>query len=328
MKKHAKSIFTLLFILSSSLLFLQDLTPQSLDGNQGLRSFRIGFLLPDTDQGADLGWYRGLKNFLLEQDSMKESLSQNGYSGIVVLPADGYRDLLQRMDLNEFDLVFCPSLLYVQQNGDYTPVLQMRGPIYSPHGDGLTFQKGIVFAGPECTLFSGDNSEQQIRNYIATHPMAFVSSYDAAGYVYPRLELWRKYGVCEPGDYIFCGSSEEVVKYVVSGLVDIGACDADSLDTVLAAYVPGTPVDQMARILFETPPAPTSPVLMREELHPSQSDLGRLIKGSVKIYYNNSDREDIPRVADSAAENFKNLREEMKAFLNLVEGASRGDLPE
>ena len=105
MRKNSEILFIILIFVLSSLLFSQETeNPESASEAQ-LRPFRIGFMLSDTEPAADLGWFRGLKNFLMDQESIEDSLMKEGYSGIVVLPADGYRDMLQRMDLKEFDLV-------------------------------------------------------------------------------------------------------------------------------------------------------------------------------------------------------------------------------
>ncbi len=286
------------------------------------RPFRIGFLRLDEEQPLGLDWYESLKRFFLKQPSLQLALKEKGFTGIAILPADGYRDMLQRMDHNEFDLAFCSSVIFVEQAGDYGPILQLRSEIFDSRGQGMTFHKGVVIVGNHCPLF-GDKepTPEEVRKYVTTHPMAFVSAHNATGYVYPRLVLWRNYGVREPGDFIFCGSSEEVVKYVVNGLVDIGACDRDTLDAVCRSYCPDVEPHTQARILFETPPAPTSPIVIRAALHPQKSRLGRIIKGVLKIFYNNSKRPGVPRVADSRDENFKNLREEIKAFHKLTENS-------
>jgi ABC-type phosphate/phosphonate transport system substrate-binding protein len=184
----------------------------------------------------------------------------------------------------------------------------------------MTLQKGVIFVGSKSPLFDMDKQKTvDMKEYIRSRPMAFVSVHDAAGYVYPRLSLWRNYDVREPGDFIFCRSSEEVVKYVVSGLVDLGACEKETFHLVLKNYCPDIPEDNLARILMETPPAPTNPIVIRSSLNPQISELGRAIKGAVKFFYNSSKRPEIPRVADSRDENFKNLREEISEFHKLLD---------
>ena len=282
--------------------------------------FRMGFLRSDEDQALGVNWYESLKKFLLDKAPVREELEKNHYSGISVLPADGYRDMLQRMDVSEFDLAFCSSVIFVQQEGDYRPILQLRWDIFDSRRQGMTLRKGVIITGAGSPLFKMDMQKQEtIRDYVRSHPMAFVSAHNAVGYVYPRLSLWRKYGVFEPADYIFCGSSEEVVKYVVSGLVDIGACDRQTFETVLKRNCPQEPPENLAAILLETSPAPTSPIVIRSSLHPRKSKLGRVLKGALKVFYNNSKHSDVPRLTDSRDENFKNLREEIAAFQSLTE---------
>lgn len=287
------------------------------------RPFRIGFLRTDEEQTLVPAWYESLKRFLLEQPSVASALEKYRFTSIILLQADGYRDMLQRMDLNEFDLAFCSSVIFVEQHGDYLPILQLRADIFDSRGQGMTLHKGIIIIGRHSPLFPSENSSpDKIGEYIRSHSMAFVSPHNAVGYVYPRLSLWRSYGVREPGEFIFCGSSEEVVKYVISGLVGVGACDRASLDTVLNTYCPDIPAENMVQILCETAPAPTDPVVIRSSLHPQKSEFGRVLKGALKIFYNNTNRFGIPRVADSRDENFKNLREEIADFHSLSEVSS------
>lgn len=301
------------------LLFPKVTVGEENPAGSGGRRFRIGFLRSGEDHRPDLNWYEAMKRFLLEQPSVRAGLLEKKYSGIVVLPTDGYRDMLQRMDLGEFDLAFCSSVIFVEQQGDYRSILQLRGEFFDPRAQG-TLRKGVVFTGKNSPLFSmGELTKEAVGSHISSHPMAFVSAHNATGYVYPRLAVWRKYGVREPGDIIFCGSSEEVVKYVVNGLVDIGACDSATFETVLKSSYPDLEPDVFARVLFETPPAPTSPVVIRSSLHPRKSKLGRALKASLKIFYNNSTQENVPRITDTRDENFKNLREEIAAFHTLIE---------
>jgi len=284
------------------------------------RPFRIGFLRTEEEQTLGPTWYESLKKFLLEQPSVVSALEKYRFTGIVLLPAEGYRDMLQRMDLNEFDLSFCSSVIFVEQHGDYRPILQLRGDIFDSRGQGMTLHKGVIIIGRQSPLFPSENQgSEKIGEYIRSHPMAFISPHNAVGYVYPRLALWRSYKVREPAEVIFCGSSEEVVKYVVSGLVDTGACESETFHTVLKTSCPDTPEGDLARILFETAPAPTDPIVIRSSLHPQKSELGRVLKGALKIFSNNSIRSGIPRVADARDENFKNLREEIADFHSLMD---------
>jgi len=319
MYQHRKIIRA--FFLFLALVFT--VSPRAQESN---RPFRIGFLISDEEPGLSLQWFESLKRFLLEQPTIQRLLAENHYSGIAILPADGYRDMLQRMDLNEFDLAFCSSVIFVEQHGDYRSILQIRGDIYDSRGQGMTLHKGGVIAGPKCTLFQQENrTPEKIRTYVMANPIAFVSAHNATGYVYPRLALWRKYNVAEPGDVIFTGSSEEVVKYVVNGLVNIGACDSNTMETLLKTACPQEIPGKKIQVLFETPPAPTNPIVVRLSLHPQKSELGREVKQALKFFCNNSRRPGVPRVADSRDENFKNLREEIAAFHALIDKSSKQD---
>ena len=144
------------------------------------KNFRIGFLRND-DQAPGINWYESLKKFLLQQPEIKSALKRNGYTGISALAADGHRDMLQRMDLNEFDMVFCSSVIFVKQHGDYRPILQLRGDIFDSRGKGNTLHKGVIIIGRNSPLFDEKKiSREKISSLISSTPMAFVSSYNAS----------------------------------------------------------------------------------------------------------------------------------------------------
>ncbi|MBN1902224.1 PhnD/SsuA/transferrin family substrate-binding protein [Candidatus Sumerlaeota bacterium] len=284
------------------------------------RVFRIGFIQSEEEHSPGISWYESLKNYLLQEPSVSSVLNKYHIERIALLPTEGYRDMLQRMDMNEFDLAFCSSVIFVEQKGEYRPILQWRGDIFDSRGQGMTLEKGVIIVGAKSPLFDRHKQNSKDRKeYIQSRPMAFVSVHNAVGYIYPRLSLWRNCKLWEPGDFIFCRSSEEVVKYVVSGLVEIGACEKDTFHSALKRYCPDIPEENLARILMETPPAPTNPIVIRSSLHPQISELGRAVKGSIKFFYNSSKRPDIPRVVDSRDENFKNLREEIAEFHKILD---------
>mgnify|MGYP006285733579 CR=1 FL=1 len=324
MMAHTRIRLIFLFLIAAPLLVMAED-----NGEKARHPFRIGFVRSDLESSVGLSWYESLKRFLLEQPEIRRTLENSGYNGIAVLPAEGYRDMLQRMDVNEFDLVFCSSVIFVEQNGDYQPILQARGDIFDSRGQGMTLQKGVIVASRNSLLHrNNDLTEQDIKEYLSSRPMAFVSPYSAPGYIYPRLAMWRKFEMKEPGDYIFCGSSEEVVKYVASGLAEIGACEYGALEKVIDSIPVNIEKEKTLSIVLETPPAPTSPVAIRERLHPRKSELGRTLKGAVKIFYNNSDQTGVPRMADSRDENFRNLKEEMSAYETLIaESAGKYVIP-
>ncbi|HPB31275.1 MAG TPA: PhnD/SsuA/transferrin family substrate-binding protein [Candidatus Sumerlaeota bacterium] len=313
-----RHIIIIMFALLAEYAFSADLPTTATISSR--RAFRIGFIPSGEEPASTPGWFDGLKGYLLENSDVVESMGKEGYSDIVILPADGHRDMLQRLDVGEFDMAFCSSVIFVIQRGDYVPMLQFRGDIYDPRGHGMTLQKGVIFAGPASPLFKDENpSDADIRNALLSAPFAFVSAYNSTGYICPRLLLWRKFDIRQPGEIIFCGSPDEVVKYVVSGLADAGACDAVALQSVLGNLPEYVMRDNLVRTIMETAPVPTNPVVVRAALNPRRSHLGRVLKSSLKTYYNSSGAPGSSRLADGREENFRVLKEEIAAFEKLIE---------
>ncbi|MFH0794168.1 MAG: hypothetical protein V2A74_09070, partial [bacterium] len=89
-------------------------------------AFRIGFLSNGAEQTLSTEFFNRLKKDLWEQPQIHETLVALGFDSIAALPADGHRDLVTRMEHGEFDLVFCPSLVYGTQEGPYRVMLQLR----------------------------------------------------------------------------------------------------------------------------------------------------------------------------------------------------------
>jgi len=60
----------------------------------------------------------------------------------------------------------------------------------------------------------------------------------------------------------FAGRTPEVVKHVVSGLAPVGACR----EGALAALIPTNGNHRYYRVLFQTTPFPTDPIVLRRDL--------------------------------------------------------------
>lgn len=288
-------------------------------------AFRIGFLSNDAEQTLSTEFFNRLKKDLWDEPQIHDALITLGFGSIAALPADGHRDLVTRMEHGEFDLVFCPSLVYGTQEGPYRVMLQLRRDrdIWDTHGEGKVLQQGVVFVSNRSPLFTADQpTTSQIAAYIGENRMAVVSAFSAAGYCYPFLKLARDYGGARPNEYFFCDSSEEVVKTVVSGLADLGACERGVIERVLDPAKTGRESSEFVKILFFTNFSPTDPVVIRDIYRPEVSELGRRIKDGLKQFMARPDIATLTggiRLEASSDAAYKNLREELKNFRKLQE---------
>lgn len=261
---------------------------------------RIGFLYPDSF-GLDLDWYRRLKQFILDDAGMQAQMQEDGVETLALRPCDHAEDMVQRLIQEEFDVVFCPAMAYVQQRlalerqgrpNPYQVIFQTRrrgSDQPDSRGSGQVRQVGVLFARHNSALAKlGENPEPRaLKNRLAQSLLAVPGSSDVAGFFYIRKMLWEQYNQAEPGEFLFCGSGREVVKAVISGLLDVGACEENTLREVLAA-IPAPPgeKDHLITILGKTGPVPTDPVLIHQRLAPTSGELGARLISLIRDFYN------------------------------------------
>jgi ABC-type phosphate/phosphonate transport system substrate-binding protein len=290
------------------------------------RVFRMGFLRTDLEQELGMAWYEGLKASLQENERVMKALQEAGFSEIAVLPTDGHEDMIQAMNHKEFDVAFCSSYVFAMvEEEKYHVILQLRrdSDIWDTRGGGRVLQKGVVFVNNRTPLFTADLSNEgakkrAIANYVPQQRMAFVSSYSASSYVYPLVKLHKQFDGVQPRSFIFCGSSEEVVKYVINGLVDIGACEAGVIKEVVRSIGPEIRPERLVRVIFETDFLPTDPIALKAEYYP-RHPVGLAIKEAIKSFYNQGPVGK-PRVENSQDTYYQNLREVI-AELNALRAA-------
>jgi ABC-type phosphate/phosphonate transport system substrate-binding protein len=296
-------------------------TSGSVEGEQA-RAFIIGYLKTDIEQGLGADWYEEVRMELLRSRGVMEQLRAEGFVDITVIPAEGFKDMVQRMTHDEFDLAFCTSYVYVEQRGDYRVMLQLRRERDS-FGRGGATKRGVIIVNAK-SIFYNNREEATLKRllpeYLSKQRMAFISIYSAAGYVYPRLKLYNDYGIRNLRSPVFCDSSEEVVKYVINGLVEIGACESGTVAEVIKSAGIDVEEDKLVRKILETEPLPTDPIVIQREYHPQDSELGREIYGALKGIYARTERAGVPRLEDSRDEYYKNLKEAIRDF-NAIGGS-------
>ncbi len=279
-------------------------------------TFRIGFLKADVEPLLNESLFQRYGAFLEHNPELMHELKKAGKEKIAVLPTDGFRDMVQRMNHNEFDLVYCSPTVYVQQQGDYEVILQTRRPrdIFDASGRGKVLQRGALIVSQEqWEKLENPAGRNSISRFLQNARIAVVSTYSATGYIFPIQKIKKEYGISVFESLIFCDSSEEVVKYVITGLADAGCCERGAVDDVIKDAGIESDISSFVHIVFETDPIPTNPLVIRKKYHPRDSVLGREIMKSTRQFFNQLPPS-LPRFESSRDEYFSNLREQLSLF--------------
>jgi hypothetical protein len=261
------------------------------------RQFSIGFLDEGSDFEATAGLMADLRRYLLARPELRQALRAAGYDGqeLRLAACNGAPDQVQRMAEGEFDLAFSTAVVYARhvrpyaESGAapfYEPILQSYRPdeedFRPPGGGGGVLRQGVIFVGLASPLMHVDNlTSEAIQAELIQSALAVPSSDSAAGYVYPRVQMARTYGVAQPAAFWFCGSDAEVVKHVVTGLARVGACREGTLDALLGKQARRRYVN----VLFQTLLYPTDPIVLRRDLLPAVSPLGQALKSALREYF-------------------------------------------
>ncbi|MEN6625772.1 MAG: PhnD/SsuA/transferrin family substrate-binding protein [Candidatus Sumerlaeia bacterium] len=291
---------------------------------------QIGYLvdgsdfIPATDDpfaGNALG--DQLRNDLLAQKQLTEAMERAGMAGIVLTPISGSGEMIQLMRSGDLHVVLATAMVYgrflqIAVNNPvpftYEPILQSRRPgdIGQGRGRGV-LRRGVVIMGPASALFSRPKyAPADLRQALANSPLAVPSLDSAAGYLFPILTLSSQYGASRPRLW-FCGSDTDVVAHVVSGLAPFGACREGALAGTLAPLTKnGATSDSLrrhCRVLFQTAPFPTDPILIRDDFLPSLTDVGRELKPALREFFNEKQRLDRDlRVEDAVPRDYEKIQ--------------------
>jgi ABC-type phosphate/phosphonate transport system substrate-binding protein len=115
----------------------------------------------------------------------------------------------------------------------------------------------------------------------------------------------------------FWGSSEEVVKAVINGSAEIGACDMAVVDSVLRQNNLYARKSELVRELRRTDPIPRDPVVFLQKWSPQKSRLGRAIREASQSFFN-EEPPAAPRLQVSSDETqFNRLRRAIDQFNQL-----------
>jgi len=292
------------------------------------RLFRIGYMGTEAPSGLTAGWFKRLKRHLESDAALRKALAAEGFGGIALVAAEGFNDLVRRMDISELQCAFCPAVAFCRQMGDYTVVFQLRGP--NDRGRGrYIFRHGVVFVNSRHPLFRPPEKRDQavppqiVARHFVSEPVALVSRYSAPGYIYPYNKLLRSGVFTRPARPIFCGSSEEVVKMVLSDVVSMGACEDGAIESVLRRYGVGDG-ERYYDVLLTTPGCPTDPVVFQKRFRPAGSEAGRRLKEALARFFA-ADRPGRLRLEESDDSAFEGLREALAEFDQLTAEISSGE---
>jgi ABC-type phosphate/phosphonate transport system substrate-binding protein len=245
--------------------------------------FRIGYLRRQGTEHWGEEQLEVLRRALNDDSEIRRELDRAGYGRIGLFPADGPADMVRRLNAREFDLAFTPANIYADQQADYSVILKARRAEDTPFVTDTSYgalRKGVVFVSPRQTALFGKGglSREAVADALSQERIAVVSTQSVAGFHAPILDLYETYGQRSlQSGYIFFDSSEEVVKGVLSGLANVGACELGALNRVLEENGLEEQRGELLFVLLETNPVVTDPVLWLNRTPPNFT-LRRLVQ--------------------------------------------------
>jgi hypothetical protein len=306
----------------------------STDASTPNPAFRIGFVRQDPEAITTAGVYQRLREFLLAQPDLQNAMKSAGLeereasSWIILQSFDSHRLLIEAMDAEQVDLAFCSVIDYAYQRGSYEPIFQLRrhGDPHSSTGDRRVWHSGVIFVNNRSPLFTMETSAAvaALPQYIISREMAMVGSSSAAGYVYPYLALDRlttSVPVINARS-VFWESSSEVVKAVLNGMHEVGACDASAVNEVLGAYGLLDQKNKLVKEILRTDPVPRDPIVIHTRWLASSpysttpaAAAGRELIRAVSGFFQASPN--LPQLERTSREPFLEVSENLQRFREL-----------
>ncbi len=287
------------------------------------RLLRVGYLAAEDLGHPPLEGLEAMRDALLGVPALAEAMAAEGYDGIGLFSCDGATDMVRRIEAREFQVVFAPAVVYAQQQGGYIPVLSSRrsGDLFAP---GRVWRHGVVIVSSRSPLFGvKDPGAGDLAAELARRPIALVRTQSVTGFHAPLLRLANEYRIDPTASgYTWFASSEDVVRAVVSGLADVGACE----EPAIASALEGTPLaanpETALRILVRTDPVATDPVLLHPDLAPRRSPFGRLLREEIRRHFLATDQSGIQYIQASDRD-YRTLRSLLQEFDERVGDPSR-----
>lgn len=249
---------------------------------------RIGFLRPEGETDLTEESMEGLRKALLADNALQQAATR-AYDarGIGLYEIDGGTEMLSRLNARELDVAFVPSRIWAEQSAGYTVILQTRRKRdFTATRGRMVWQRGVVFVSSRSPFFDSETIDSSdFATYLGEQRIAVVSSKSMAGYVAPLLALSDEYNRSYPAaDLLWCESSAEVTKAVISGLADVGTCEEGAMIETLNASGISDRQQEFTRVILRSSPVPTDPVVVHPDLAPSRSELGRELKRVLRSY--------------------------------------------
>ncbi len=286
------------FLITLMILGATAVHAQSPPAENGRTVFRIGYIRQDPESVTTTGVFQRMREFLLAQAEIQASMELADVHEIMLQSFDSHRLLVEAMDAEQLDLAFCSVIDYGYQRGSYEPVFQLRRPgdPHSSTGNRRVWHSGVILVNNRSPLFDmpATAAATALPEYLQSREIAMVGSSSAAGYVYPYLALDRLTTgpTVSQVRSVFWGSSTEVVKAVLNGIHEVGACDASAIDEVLNAYGLSEHKNHLLKVVLRTDPVPRDPVVLHTRwLNSSgfqtrpQAELGRRLTRAVAGFF-------------------------------------------
>lgn len=280
--------------------------------------FRIGYLGIDPEASLGGQVFVRLRDYLAAAPSVQAGMQTAGITDIRLRSFESHRDLSEELNEEQLDVAFCSGIDFVNQRSDsYEPLFQIRRPgDYHPPIGPRVYYSGVVFVNNRSALFplSKEDTTRGLAQYLASHEVAMVDRNSASGYIYPYLKLQQLCGQTTPAQIqtAFWQDPREVVKAVVSGVHEIGACDAGVVDEVLSTSKLLNQKQKLIREIAWTAFVPRDPVVFHSRHAPTRSALGREVARAMQEFFAR-DR-DLPKLEPSSKEPFKELRDNLQKF--------------
>jgi ABC-type phosphate/phosphonate transport system substrate-binding protein len=297
--------------------------------------FRIGYLATGSDLTPARPLLHDLREALMANEAFMTALAEKGYREISLRPSDEPSDMIQQLQTGDIELAFATPIVYarhfgaagdqtvLERQGFYEPILQFERPgdVRNTRGEGV-MRQAAVFISRGSPLWGTRPTEDQIRQAINSSTLAVSDSNSAASYIYPRIKAFERFDGARPASFLFCGSNAEVVKYVLSGLAEIGACEMQTLKT-LGTINTESRSGELFQILFTTDVMPTDPILMRVDLAPraSASPLGTELKAALRSFFNSAASKHAQglKVANASRQAYEPVARALESFDRLTQ---------
>jgi ABC-type phosphate/phosphonate transport system substrate-binding protein len=324
-------IVALIFSFTMNSFALDSLTTSTITAKKSPRPLSIAYLEAGLEVPLPSGALANLAAFLTDDKVLVGQMKEQGLAGIHTFRIDSFQDMLNRLSLNEFDVAYCPALIYVEQEGDYTPILQIKPHRTISENNDQALWRGIIIANKKVVVpgvSKGVYEKGKLDKWIQSTRMAFPSAHSAVGFIYPLYILNSRFETARPGGYLFLGSSREVARAVINGLVPVGACEEGALFDVIEE-IPMEKgrkwsIDEVLTIIARTPPVPTDPIIVRSELNPHTSPCGKVLRDAIRRFHDHSPG--LTKVRDSSSADFDGLKEDL-TFITKVKSKAEESAP-